>query len=182
MSSVAGNNSWKTTNQRMLFPDPAMQIRDHQVSSSKISEELTFSIDPQKRTSRRPLLEFCTFKEPRCRSFISGLAPNVVICRRVWRGKPSVDVLFYLCPWAEDSVSTTDAVRVGDHKHFTSSIFFDIWHTATLVLSAPKRTSAQSDVDDGPIGPRTILDISGGLQNLSYRHLNFLLYQAIEPL
>ena len=27
-----------------------------------------------------------------------------------------------------------------------------------------------------------IFDLRGGLQNLSYRHLNFLLYQEVEPL
>ena len=144
---------------------------------------------PQERTNQHPVLESGPLKEPRGRSLILSLAPNVVICGRVWGRQPVLDVLFYLCPWAEDSVSTTDAIRVGDHKHFTSSTsrftsstLFDICCIATLVLSAPMQMSVECDVGGRPIGPRTILDLSRGLQNLSHHHLNFLLYQAIEPL
>ena len=68
-------------------------------------------MDPQERTTRHPVLEFLASKEPRGRSFILGLARNVVICGRVWRRKPFTNVLFYLGPWAEDSASKTDAIR-----------------------------------------------------------------------
>ena len=68
-------------------------------------------MDPQERTARHPVLELLASKEPRGRSFILGLARNVVICGRVWRRKPFANVLFYLGPWAEDSVSRTDALR-----------------------------------------------------------------------
>src|SRR6266571_2203943 len=112
-------------------------------------------MDPQERSDRCPVLEFLALKKPRSRSLIVSLARNVVICGRVWRRKPFVDVLFYLCPWAEDSVSTTEAIRAGDHKHFTSStshftsttlhftssISFDICCIAMLILSAPRWTS-----------------------------------------
>jgi hypothetical protein len=61
-------------------------------------------MDPQERTSRHPVLELLTLKEPRGRSLILSFARNVVICGRVrWR-KPLVDVLFYLCPWVEFSL------------------------------------------------------------------------------
>ena len=149
-------------------------------------------MDPQERSGRCPVLEFLALKKPCGRSRIAGLARNVVICGRVRRGKPFVDILFYMCPWEESSVSTTDAIRVGDHKHFTSSTLLftsttscltsttsrltspmstDICCIATLVFLAPRRTKSQYDVDDQSIGLRTIFDLSGGLQNLSYRHL-----------
>src|SRR6266702_353594 len=105
-------------------------------------------MDPKERPDRRPVLEFFALKEPRGRSLIVSLARNVVICGRVRRRKPFVDVLFDLCPCAEDSVSTTDAIWVGDHKHFTSttsrftsSISFDICCIAMLVSSSPGRAS-----------------------------------------
>src|ERR1700691_3808689 len=122
-------------------------------------------MDPQKISDRHPVLEFVALKKPRSRSLIACIARNIVICGRVrWR-KPSVDVLFYLGPWAEDSVYTTEALQRGDHIHFTvstthftsttlrltptasrfnsttsrlnSSISFDIWCMTVLVLSAP---------------------------------------------
>ena len=49
-----------------------------------------------------------------------GLARNVVIHGRVRGRKPFEDVLRYLRPWAKDLVSTTNVIRVGEHKHFTS--------------------------------------------------------------
>src|SRR5260370_42463433 len=96
---------------------------------------------PQKRNSRHPLLQFGAFKEPRGRSLMLYIALKVVICGRVRRRKPFWDVLFYLCPWVEDSVSTKDTIRVGGYRHCTSSILFDIWLTAVLVLLAPEWTS-----------------------------------------
>ena|SRR6266702_3265853 len=98
-------------------------------------------MDPQERSNRHPVLEYHALKEPRGRSLIVGIARNIIICGRVRRRKPFVDVLFYLCPWAEDLVSTMEVIRVGDHRHFTSSISFDICCITRLVLSAPRRTS-----------------------------------------
>ena len=142
------------TNQRMLFPDPATQIGNHQFPNVKRQEELTFSMDPQERSGRHPVIEYVASKEPRGRSLMLGLACIVLICGRVWRRKPFVNVLFYLCPWVEDLVSTTDAIQ-EDHKHFTSStsdftsttprftsiMSFDICCITMLVLSAPMWTS-----------------------------------------
>jgi hypothetical protein len=51
-----------------------------------------------------------------------------------------------------------------------------------LALSAPERTSVQCGAGDWMMAPRTIFHLGGGLQNLSYRHLNFFLYQAVESL
>ena len=67
-------------------------------------------MDPQERIARLPVLKFPALKEPRSCSFILGNARSVVICGRVWRRKPFVDVLFYLCPWTEKSVSTTETL------------------------------------------------------------------------
>ena len=77
-------------------------------------------MDPQERTARHPALEFLASKEPGGRSFILSLARNVVICVRVWRRKPFENVLFYLCPWAEDSASKTDALlgKTSQTLHF----------------------------------------------------------------
>jgi hypothetical protein len=50
-------------------------------------------------------------------------------------------VLFYLCPWVEDSVSTADTIQVRDHKHFTSSTSIKICCIVVLVVLAPERTS-----------------------------------------
>jgi hypothetical protein len=61
-------------------------------------------VDPQERTNRHPVLEIRVLKEPRRRSFILGLARNVIIRGRVWRRKPFVNDLFYLRPWYEGSV------------------------------------------------------------------------------
>ena len=115
-----------------------------------------------------------------------------------------------ICAPREDSVSTADTIRVRDHKHFTSSTshftsptsrltsttprctsttsHLTSWTslntccTAKLALSEPDRTSVQRDAGDPTMGPHTVFDLSGGLQNLSYRHLNFFLDQAIESL
>ena len=45
-----------------------------------------------------PFLECATLKEPRGSSLLVGLARDVVIYRRVRRGKPFVNILFYLVP------------------------------------------------------------------------------------
>jgi hypothetical protein len=84
------------TNQRILFPDPAVKIGDHQVMSSKRQDGLTFSVDPQERTDQHPVLEYLASKEPRGSSLRFGLARSVVICGRVRRRKPFLNVLFYL--------------------------------------------------------------------------------------
>ena len=125
----------------MLFPDPAVQVGDGQISIRKRKEGPTFSMNPQERADRHPVFERLALKEPRGRSLLVGLARNVVIRGRVRRREPDVNVLFYLCPCAEDSISTTEAMRVGYYRHFTSSTSFEICLIAILVLSAPRRTS-----------------------------------------
>ena len=42
MSFFVDHDNWEMTNQRMLFPDPAMQIGDHQVLNSKDKRNLRF--------------------------------------------------------------------------------------------------------------------------------------------
>jgi hypothetical protein len=74
-------------------------------------------MNPQERTDRHPVRELCVLKEPRGRSLILSLACNIVICGRVRRRKPFVNVLFYLCPWYEDSVSTMHVRHVTSQTH-----------------------------------------------------------------
>jgi hypothetical protein len=76
-------------------------------------------MDPQERTGRHPVLELPALKEPRGRSLILGLARDVVICGRVRRCKPLVDVLFYLGPWVEFSLSSEhDTGRILQTLYF----------------------------------------------------------------
>jgi hypothetical protein len=156
-------------------------------------------MNPEERPDRQPGLKFLALEKPLGRPLMVGFARNVVIRERIRRRQPVVDILFYLRPCADYSVSSssTRVIRVGYHKHFisstsrftsttsrfTSSMSLEICCMARLVLSAPTRRSVQCDVSDWSlIGPRTIFDLSSDLQILSNRHLDFLLYQAIEPL
>ena len=132
------------TNQRMLFPDPAMQIGDNEGLRSKRYVKLTLSMNPQQRSDRDPVLEYGAFEEPCGCSLVLVLASDVVICGWVRRRKPFVNVLFDLCPWAEDSVSTTDGIWVGDHKHFTSSTTFFTSTTPHLTSTTSPFTSPTS--------------------------------------
>jgi hypothetical protein len=84
------------TNQRILFPDPAVKIGVHQVMSSKGYDGLTFSVNPQERTGQHPVLEYHALKEPPGSSLRFDLARSVVICGRIRRRKPFLNVLFYL--------------------------------------------------------------------------------------
>ena len=53
MSSVSGDNGYEMTDQKMLFPEPAVQVGRHlrveRLSREKLWER-TFAVDPQKRT------------------------------------------------------------------------------------------------------------------------------------
>jgi hypothetical protein len=53
-------------------------------------------MDPQKRALRDPLIEDVPFEEPRGGSILLGLAPNVVVFRRIWRAKPIFGVFLHL--------------------------------------------------------------------------------------
>jgi len=68
-------------------------------------------MDPEEGTDKFPLLEYAAFKEPRGSSFLVGLARDVVIYRRVWRGEPFSNILFYPDPCSKVSVSTTEERR-----------------------------------------------------------------------
>src|SRR6266702_2198725 len=68
-------------------------------------------MDPEEGTDKFPLLEYAAFKEPCGSSLLVGLARDVVIYRRVRRGNPFLNVLFYLDPCSKVSVSTTEERR-----------------------------------------------------------------------
>ena len=165
---------------------------------------------PKRLPKRHPVLEFPALKKPCGRSLMLGLAPNIVICGRVRRRKPFVYLFLYLCPYAEDSVSKTDAMQAGSHKHFTSStsrftsstpcftsttshltsttssftsfVSFDTCCMTTFVLSTPiGRAFNVTSVTDQLVA-HTVFNLRGDFQNLSCHHLKFLLYQAIKPL
>ena len=46
-------------------------------------------MNPQKRPLRVPFIEDVAFEEPRGRSILMSFVPNVVVFRRIWRGKPT---------------------------------------------------------------------------------------------
>ena len=46
-------------------------------------------MNPQKRPLRVPFIEDVPFEEPRGRSILMSFVPNVVVFRRIWRGKPT---------------------------------------------------------------------------------------------
>jgi hypothetical protein len=50
--------------------------------------ERTFSVDPQKRALRVPLIEDASLEEPRGGSILMGFVSNVVVFRRIRRAKP----------------------------------------------------------------------------------------------
>jgi hypothetical protein len=166
-------------------------------------------MDPQEGTVLHPVIEFCASKEPGGCSLGLGLATNVIICRWVRRRKPFEDVLFYLCPWRRFSPGS-GRERVRDHEHFTSSTSHltpptsrltsttsrltsttshltssTLANTCRIVIlasSEPEWTSVQCGVGEWTMGTHTSFGLSGGLQNLRYRHLDFLIYQAVESL
>jgi hypothetical protein len=52
------------------------------------TEARTHSLDPQQTPGFFPLPEGAAFDEPHCSAPVLGIARNVIIHRRIWRGKP----------------------------------------------------------------------------------------------
>jgi hypothetical protein len=59
----------------------------------EISEEHTFSVEPQKRTIRFPFGEDTSLEEPPCSLLAMGTTRNVVVNRRIRRREPFAKVL-----------------------------------------------------------------------------------------
>jgi hypothetical protein len=62
-----------------------------------------------------------------------------MVSRRVRRREPLSNVLFYLVPYGQILVFTTQVMEVADHEHFISFTLFEIsvvFFTMSLVLSA----------------------------------------------
>src|SRR6266702_2490240 len=96
-------------------------------------------MDPQEGSRYLLVLENALFKNPRGCSLMVGFACDVVICRRVRRREPFTNVLLYLIPCDEDSISTTEAIVMGDYVHLTSSTSSAICCIATLAFLASRR-------------------------------------------
>ena len=104
------------------------------------------------------------------------VARGVVVCRRVRRGEPFSNVLFYLIPCGRVSVFTMQAMEVADHEHVISSILFAI---ATLAFLASRQTMVERKVDDWSEERRTIFVLNSSLHSLNYGHPDLFLYQVI---
>jgi hypothetical protein len=72
--------------------------------------------------------------------FTSG----VMVCRRVRRGEPFPDVLFYQLPCCRISDFTTHAIDGADHEHFISYMLFAV---VTLAFLESGQTIVQSKVE-----------------------------------
>ena len=82
----------RMTDQRMLFPEPAKRgaIRRH-VNSTSYAQ--TFAMEPQQGALRLPFLIDVLVENPHCGSLVLRVARDVVICRGIRRGQPSLEVL-----------------------------------------------------------------------------------------
>ena len=63
--SLTQGKSRVSTNQSILFPEPATESEDHQEEfHSGSHKELTFPMDPKERTRGLPFIEDTPLKEP----------------------------------------------------------------------------------------------------------------------
>jgi hypothetical protein len=68
----------------MLLPEPATDMRVNWVGSYEEVKKRTFAMDPQER-GRLPLFENTALEEPGRRSFVMGLACDIMVCGGIWR-------------------------------------------------------------------------------------------------
>ena len=73
----------------------------------------TFSVYPEKRTSRLPVIEYAPFKEPLCRSLVTERTRNIMVRGWVWWREPFPKVLSQLIPYKDVSgwSVSTDQVK-----------------------------------------------------------------------
>lgn len=84
----------------MLLPEPAIKSRGQAVKQCRVKEveELTFPVDPKKRSSRLPFSEYTALKEPgRCPPMMSTTR-NIVVRGRVRWGEPFPNRFSQLAP------------------------------------------------------------------------------------
>ena len=84
---------------------------------------------------------------------------------------------------------TTETIEVKEHKHFisptSSFISFTVYAICCIALStltASKWSIVRRGVRDWSMWLRTLFELTRGLQDLSYCHLNLLPCQIIKPL
>jgi len=76
----------------MLFPDPATKIDDISGGARVCTKNRTFTVGPQERTRRLPIVIDGTFKEPFCGPSLMGVTCGVVVNRWIRGGKPFSDL------------------------------------------------------------------------------------------
>ena len=82
MSTMTGGNSWEMTNQSVVFPEPAKQIGGHQELRREISNERTFSLNPEEGAVCHPIGEHAAIEKPRGGVMVH-IARAVVVCGRI---------------------------------------------------------------------------------------------------
>ena len=122
------------TNQRMLFPEPAIIVQSNQRLRGYKRKGHTFPLDPQGTIwLRLPLHEYISLGEPCCRRFHRPFIGfddtfifDIVIGGWVWRRQPlsphSFSFLLDLLALCKDSVSTTN--RHGTKESRTLGFIF----------------------------------------------------------
>ena len=68
------------TDQRIVFPDPAKNVKGDEGPIGEESGERTFAIDPQERPSRLPFANHTALEEPLGSSSVVNIGRDVVIC------------------------------------------------------------------------------------------------------
>jgi hypothetical protein len=71
----------------------------------------TFSMKPHERASRLPFLVDITLSEPSCRALVMRITGDVVVYRRIRRGKPLSDGFLQFIACDEVSASETHVMR-----------------------------------------------------------------------
>ena len=69
-----------TTNQRIVFPEPAKKVDGDERSIGEELEEHTFAIDPQEGAIRLPFAKHTALEEPLGSFPVVKIAGNVLIC------------------------------------------------------------------------------------------------------
>ena len=69
-----------TTNQRIVFPEPAKNVDGDEGSIGEELEGHTFAMDPQEGADRLPFAKHTALKEPLGSFFVVKIAGNVLIC------------------------------------------------------------------------------------------------------
>jgi hypothetical protein len=116
------------TNQRTLFPEPAITVQSNQCLQGYKRKEQTFPLDPQGTIwLGLPLHKYISLSEPHCCcfhcssiGFDNAFIFDIVIGGWVWRRQPlsphSFSFLLDLLALCKDSVSMTNRHRIKESR------------------------------------------------------------------